>query len=184
LDDETEDVQMFAFASLAVGGAVGMVAGDRLHLTRAQAGLAGTTSVLGVATAGLTLGILQPDISADSVLLLMAGSLDVGAALGLGLGSTIDWSVSRQRLTSLGAFLGALGGWATAALLTGADSDDSTGRAWAASTLAGMWGGFGLSVYLTRDMKPDARFRTASPAPVVMPTRIRDAPGFAVSGSF
>lgn len=188
IDGESEDVQTFALAAMAIGGTAGLVASDRVQPTRAQVGLAGTTAILGIATTGLGLGLIQPDVSSDTILLLLAGGLDVGAALGLGLGADIDWSVSRQRLTSLGAFLGAFAGWAGAALITGADpdSDDDTARAWSASTLAGMWGGFALSTYLTRDMKPDPRFRNTAPAPapMVMPTRIRDAPGIAFGGSF
>ncbi|HUH01112.1 MAG TPA: hypothetical protein VML75_03895, partial [Kofleriaceae bacterium] len=106
LDGESEEVQSFTLAAMAVGGTVGLVASDRVQPTRAQVGLAGTTGILGIATTGLALGIIQPDVSSDTVLLLLAGGLDVGAAFGIGLGSSLDWSVSRQRLTSLGAFLG------------------------------------------------------------------------------
>jgi hypothetical protein len=100
----------------------------------------------------------------------------------------IDWSLSRSRLVGLGAFLGGLAGWSAAALATGADVDDNTARAWSVATLAGMWTGFGLGAYFTRKMEPDARFQ-ASAAPagrdlLVTPTRIRDAPGFAVAGQF
>ncbi len=187
LDGSSESVQSTVVGGMVLGGVAGMVLGDRTQPTRAQVGFTGTTATLGLATAGLGLVVAQPDTSADTVLLVLAGGLDAGAALGLGLAGNLDWSPGRQRLTSLGAFLGALAGWATAALLTGTDSSgDTTSRAWAGSTLVGMWGGFALATHLTRNMKPDPRF--AAPPPKIDaqlgPTFIGRAPGLAISGTW
>ena len=187
LDSSTESVQTTVIGGMVLGGVAGMIMGDRARPTRAQVGFTGTTATLGLATAGLGLVVAQPDTSADTVLLVLAGGLDAGAGLGLGLAGNLDWSPGRQRLTSLGAFLGALAGWATAALLTGTSSSgDTTSRAWAGSTLVGMWGGFGLSTYLTRHMKPDPRFAPAKPTveAQVAPMLIGHAPGLAISGSW
>ncbi len=169
-----QSVQTTVVGGMVVGGIAGLVLGDRTQPTRGQVGFTGTTATLGLATAGLGLIVAQPNTSADTILLVLAGGLDAGAGLGLGLAGDLDWSPGRQRLTSLGSFLGALAGWATAALLTGASGDgDTVSRAWAGSTLAGMWGGFALSAYLTRDMKPDPRFGTAPPR-VERPARADD----------
>jgi hypothetical protein len=186
LADSSEELQTVALSSVAIGGAAGLIISDRTKPTRAQVGFVGTTSTLGIATVGLSFGILQPDsIDTDTVLLLLAGGLDAGAALGMSLAPRLTWSSSRQRLVSLGIFLGALAGWGGAALITGAEDDDRTLRIWSSAAIAGVWGGFGLAMHLTRDMEPDPRFRKPPESQAqVMPTFIRGAPALAIGGRF
>ncbi len=190
LDSNHEHVETFALGAMAAGGAAGMLLADKVKPTQAQVNVTGTMAVLGIATTGLGLGILQPDsLDADSFLLIMAGGLDVGTAVGMSIAPKLDWSLSRARLAYLGAFLGALGGWAAAALATGAEGDEDTARVWSAATLGGMWAGFGLAAHFTRHMAPDKRFgapaaKTARRDVMVTPTLVRDAPGFAISGLF
>lgn len=188
--DTSEQFQSFVLAGSVAGGVAGMYLGDRLRPTRAQAHFVGTTSTLGIASVGLGLGILQPSgIDADTVLLLLAGGLDVGAGAGLYMSQDLDWSLSRARLVGLGTFLGAFAGWATGALLTGAEFDgngDADARTWASTTLAGMWGGFALTWHLTRDMVPGKRHQIANAQQqFVLPTMVAGtAPGLAIAGSF
>lgn len=186
--DDSEQFNSFALGGLIAGGVTGMYLGDRLQPTRAQAALIGTTSVLGIATVGLGLAIAQPkDISADSVLMLLTGGLDAGAAAGVYASQGLDWSLSRARLVGLGTFLGAFGGWAAGALLTGAKFEDGgrDARIWASTTLAGMWGGFALTWHLTRNMAPGKRFDLAGNERLVVPTMVAGhAPGLSLAGSF
>lgn len=187
----TEQVQTFTFSAMAVSGAAGMWLAHEVQPTRGQVAFTSVASGLGMATTGLGLLIVQPDVDGATISLLLAGGLDAGTALGISLAPEIDWSVSRARLAGLGAFLGALTGWGAAALLTSADVDDggTVARAWGAGTLVGMWGGFGLSAFLTRGMEPERGHGVADrggpEAPVlVAPARVPGGIGLSVSGRF
>jgi len=188
--DDSEQFQSFALGGLVAGGVAGMYFGDRVRPTRGQAYFVGTTSTLGIATVGLGLGLVQPSgLDTDTVLLLLTAGLDGGAAAGLYMAQDLDWSLSRARLVGLGTFLGAFAGWATGALLTGANFDensDSDARTWAGMTMAGMWGGVALAARLTRGMTPSKRHQTGDTAQrMVLPTMIAGkAPGLAFGGSF
>jgi hypothetical protein len=191
LVEDSEQYLSFALGGLVLGGAAGLGVGSRAKPTQAQVNLTGTMAMMGIATVGLGLGIVQPEnLDEDSFLLLMTGGLDLGAAAGILVAPKLDWSLSRARLTSLGVFLGGLAGWAGAALATGAeDPDDDTARLWCAAALGGMWAGFGAAVHLTRNMQPDRRYRAETAARpkrdvLVMPTLVRDSPGLAVAGYF
>lgn len=186
--DSSEQVELMGLGGMAAGAGIGIALADRIRPTRGQVGFVGTLSTLGLATAGLGLGVVQPDsISENAVALLLTAGLDGGAILGLSLAPRIDWSPSRARLASLGVFLGGLGGWALGALATGADDvSDDDARLWAGATLAGVWAGFGLAAHFTRDMDPDPRFTPPSvlDRAVIAPTVIEGGGGLAISGSW
>jgi hypothetical protein len=196
-----EGTELMALGALALGGTAGLVLGDRLQPTRGQVAVTSTLSLLGIASFALGYGIIQPDSGGgDLGYLVPAACLDAGAVAGFLVAPHIDWSVSRARMVSLGSFLGALGGFATGVLAFGGSADLeelSEGKslnAWSATTLAGVWSGFGLSWYLTRGMRPDVRFAPASagrPAPgpaatamQILPTPLPGGGGFSVAGSF
>lgn len=187
----SESVQTFVFGTMAVSGAAGMWLAHEVQPTRAQVAFTSVTSGLGIASTGLGLLIAQPDVDGSTIPLLLAGGLDAGTALGISLAPRIDWSLSRARLTGLGAFLGALTGWGITALATGTDVDGggTVARLWGAGTLVGMWGGFGLSALLTRGMTPDrgagVADRGALDAPVmVAPASVPGGFGLSVGGRF
>ena len=187
LGAEGEDAFLsIGLAGAALGGTTALLLADRARPTRAQASFASTLSILGIATTGLGLAIVQPDdIGEDSVLLLLAGGLDAGAATGIALAPRLDWSKSRARLVGLSLFLGALAGVGGSAIFVGEPETDSDGRAYAAATLAGMWGGFGLGVHLTRDMQPDPRFaREQAPTAHVIPTAVEGGMALSLAGTF
>ena len=187
LYDSSEDVQILNLAAMALGGTTGLVLARSGDPTRAQVSFSSISSLLGIATVGLGLGILQPDADddGDTILLLLAAGLDGGVLAGMAASRSLDWSLSRTRLVGLGAFLGALAGFGSVALLTGVDdADDTTARLWATSTLAGMWGGFALSAYLSRDMRPDRRYREPDRSLTLAPTPLRGGLGLSVGGRF
>jgi hypothetical protein len=147
-----------------------------------------TIGLMGLASTLLSLAIVQPDdTDGNTFLAVTAGGLDAGLAVGAAFARNVDWSLSRARLVGLSAFLGGLAGVGTSLLLfadAGGDADN-TARLAAGITLGGLWGGFALGAYLTREMAPDYRFRQrAGATPLVAPTMIRDAPGVAVAGMF
>lgn len=184
----SEGVELMALGGMALGAGIGITLADRVRPTRGQVGFVTTMSTLGVATTALGLAVVQPDdLDSDSFALLMLGGLDGGAALGLTFADRIDWSSSRARLVNLGLFLGGLGGWAVAALTTGAnDLSDNDARLWAGSALGGMWAGFGLAAHFTRHMDPDPRFTKPSALDnaVVTPTAMPGGGGLSISGSW
>ena len=117
------------------------------------------------------------------MLTILTLGLDAGLVTGLALSPGLDWSTSRANLVSLGAFLGAVGGFGSIALVAGTPDSDREGRIFAGAVLAGLWSGFGLGIHFTRDMTPDKRFADKSDAPIaVLPTLVGDAPGLAVMG--
>jgi hypothetical protein len=185
--DGSESMQLFVFGSMAAVGAGGMWLAHETRPTRGQVALTNITSAMGLATAGLGLLIVQPDVGTpDPVLWTLVGGLDAGTAAGIALAPQVDWSLSRTRLIGLGTFLGGLMTWGATALLTGTDTEvESTARLWSASALAGMWGGFGLSTYLTRRMEPDARYRdVAGSSTLVAPLAVPGGMGLGLSGHF
>jgi hypothetical protein len=185
----SEKVQSFVLGSSWGVAAAGLLVADHFRPTRAQVSVTTTIGAMGLASTLLSLAIIQPDdLDGDAFLSLTAAGLDVGIGVGAVFAGKLDWSLSRARYVGLSAFLGGLAGVGTSLLLfaNGGDGDsDNLGRAVAGITLTGLWGGFALGTYLTRDMAPHARFRQRADAPpMVAPTVIRDAPGIAVVGAF
>src|SRR5690606_39773608 len=63
------------------------------------------------------------------------------------------------------------------------DLDETEARLLAASTLGGIWGGFGLTIRLTRNMAPDPRFAGGVADSIALaPTMIGDGPGLVAGG--
>ncbi len=190
--DESEEITGLILSGIVLGGAAGLYAGYQFRPTAGQVGYVADTTILGLASAGFGLLIVQPDVSADTAMLTLAAGMDLGMAFGIGTAGKLDWSTSRQRLVSLGIFLGAVAGFGTVLLIVGDDTidDADTGaRVSGTAGLVGVWGGFAATWYLTRNMKPDPRYRR--PGVQVMPTAtaMRDAagelrPGLALVGTF
>jgi hypothetical protein len=161
--DTSEEWNVTILGSAALTMGAGLYYGQTAKPTRGQVSFAGTMATMGLATVGLGLLIVQPDIDdEDPVLLAMTAGLDVGAGAGLVLGKKLTWSPGRARLVWLSALLGGLLGGATGILLFGdGESEDGNteGRIAASLTLGGAWGGLLLGAHVTRNMKPDARFR-------------------------
>jgi len=184
LSGSSETIDTTILVAGAAGGLAGMAYGDQVSPTRGQVSFAGTLGILGFASTGLALGITQPNTSTDSYLAAMAGGTDLGLAAGLVLGRDLDWSVSRGRIITLGTLLGGLSGAAAGALIVGDHPSDSDARLVAATTLAGVWGGFALTTYLTRDMNPDRRYIHYGPTVSFAPMPVRAGAGAAVVGAF
>ena len=189
LTGSSEKVQTTLLLSGAAGGIAGLAYGYEVAPTRGQVAFAGTMSLLGFASTGLSFGLIQPSsLSGDTALSIMAGGTDVGLAAGLALGGDLDWSVSRGRIVQLGSLLGGLAGLAAGALITGANagSDDDT-RILTGMTLAGVWGGFAVSTIESRSMTPDPRYDPALTGGVhaqLSPMPLRGGGGLAIIGTF
>src|SRR5262249_47768618 len=156
---------------------------SELEPTRGQISFAGTLGILGFASTGLALAIGQPNLDGDDFLVAMAGGTDLGLVAGLVLGRDLDWSVSRGRIVPLGTPLGGPTGAAAGALIVGDHPNDNDARLLAATTLAGVWGGFALTTHLTRDMRKDRRYVNPSNVSLA-PLPVRAGGGVALVGNF
>lgn len=186
--DDDKSFLSVGLGGMAVGGGAALLMASQTHPTRGQVSLTGTLSILGISSVGLGLGVADPsDIDSDTVLLLLDGGLDLGAAAGIALAPRIEWSSSRARLVSLSMFLGALAGVSASAIAAGEPDTDRDARIYSGATLAGLWAGFGLGVHFTRHMAPDPRFRTSDAldsVAAIVPTRMPGGGGLAVAGTF
>ena len=182
--DSSEQVLGVGLAGMVLGGGLGLAVADRARPTVGQSSFVSTMSALGIASTGLGLVVIgDDDMSEDTILSLLAGGLDAGAVTGILVSPRLEWSKGRARLVQLGSLLGGLAGIGIAAIITGEPEDDAEARLLAASALGGLWGGFGLTIRLTQDMKPDPRFAGADQV-ALMPTLIGRAPGLVAGGRF
>lgn len=179
--ETSEAFQASVLAGMVIGAGGGLLYGDAARPTRGQMSFVGTLATLGIASAGLGLVVANPDVSSDTVLYTMTAGLDLGAAAGLVMGKDLTWSSARARLVWLGALLGGVAGFGGSLLIGGNDGGDA--RAAAGLTLAGTWGGFALASHLTRDMRPDRRYR-AAPMVQLAPMGVPRGAGLGVAGEF
>jgi hypothetical protein len=83
-----------------------------------------------------------------------------------------DWSPRRANTVFASTAVGALLGGLLVGLATKrSEGDSSNGDLVAGCMTAGMWGGFGLGIFMTSDAAPDVRFHrsVAGPAVTVAP---------------
>jgi hypothetical protein len=186
LTTSSEQTQTTLLLSGGAGAIAGLAYGYEVKPTRGQIAFAGTLSVLGAASTGLGIGIGQPDFDGDKWATTIAIGTDAGLVAGLGFGRNLDWSVSRGRIVQLGVLLGGLVGLAAGALINGDHSDNGndTARLISATSLAGMWGGFGIAVRATSNMRPDRQYAPAGPNVNVAPMGVRGGGGAMLTGTF
>jgi hypothetical protein len=184
----TEVYQTAALLGVA-GGAFGSFYLSRVtHATQGQVGFIGNTMTLGSLTSLLASPFLiNTGLSFDGYIGIQLASLQVGTGLGIWLAQDLDWSAARSRLTLLGSGVGGLLGWGTAALITGAGGDiegDTLVQVWSGAALAGLWTGYGLTIWLTEDMNPDTEFESPLDNITFMPLLDTDTQGLSIMGTF
>jgi hypothetical protein len=152
----------------AIGTGGGFAYGQATHLTSGQSLFIDNMILLGAATSLISVTIQNTYGTAQNTAMLIG--VDGAAALGAILAPKVNWSPHRARMVLAGTAIGAFIGGSIAALATnqqnqanGKDADTL-----AAGLTAGLWGGFGLSILLTKDELPDPRF--AQPPPAAPPT--------------
>ncbi len=186
--DTSEATQLTVLGGVAVGAFAGLSLSRHFQPTRGQVNAISSAMVVGFASAVLGSQVWQPEQGGSTALALMwLGGLQVGTFAGMTLAPDLDWSVSRSRLTLLSGGVGGLLGLGVAVLVTGSEGNGSTtGKIWAGSALAGLWGGLAAGVALTADMAPDAQHRAAptQPSVMVLPMQVRDGGGLALQGWF
>lgn len=142
-----------------VGTAGGFIYGQSAELTNGQSLFVGNLTLMGSSTALLTAGNHDGDYGGFENTTLAIG-LDGGALIGALVAPHLDWSPKRSKLVFASTFIGALAVGLVvdtiapprkAGSTSGANPSIMTG-----AMTAGLWGGFGLGVLLTRDLPPDS----------------------------
>ncbi len=178
----------FGLGAMIAGGAAATYLAYKYDPTPAQAQFAGVMGMNGFITMGLGLVLVQPELELDSTLAILALGLEAGVVGGVLVGRRLTWSRSRLTYVTLAEFLGGLVAGALAIVTSDRNTEDGEKVA-AGMVLGGVWGGFGLATYLTRDMAPDPRYRKrpgAAPVPVTLAPMITGdgGRGISLAGAF
>jgi hypothetical protein len=169
--EDGEDVLGLLFLGSALGAGGGFAYGQAADLTSGQATFLLDAILLGASTAafGAVIGSQDGDFG-DVESGTLAVGLDAGVIAGALIAPSLDWSTSRARAVLAATFVGALIGGSLPGLFTRRDAnEDYNGELIAGCMTAGMWGGFGLTVLLTRDMAPDQKYAKSRATPTVAP---------------
>jgi len=150
----------------AVGAAGGFIYGQSADLTNGQALFVGNLMLMGSSTALLAAvtGNRDGNYGGFENTTLAIG-LDGGAIVGAVVAPHLDWSPKRAKLVFASTFIGALAGGLVAGTIAqprnGSATDENPSIVTGAMT-AGLWGGFGLGILLTRELPPDSNYLSAS----------------------
>ncbi|HEX7836770.1 MAG TPA: hypothetical protein VF469_04855, partial [Kofleriaceae bacterium] len=156
-------------AGSALGSAAGFAYGQATDLTSGQSTFVGNLALLGSSTAAFTAITGSRDGRfggwEDGILAL---GLDAGVLGGALIAPHLDWSPRRSKTVLASTAVGALLGGMLVGLITKrGDSNTSNGDLIAGCMTAGMWGGFGLGIFMTADAPPDVRFGKPVPGAAV-----------------
>jgi hypothetical protein len=163
----------------AIGAGGGFAYGQVAELTPGQATFVANLTLLGSATAalGAITGSRDGQFGGWEDGSLAVG-LDGGAIAGAAIAPSHDWSAHRAKRVFASSVIGALAGGMVSGLLakpkTGGTSDTDADLV-AATMTAGMWGGFGLGIMMTKDDLPDPRFKQPQ-TPTTTASRAAAAP--------
>jgi hypothetical protein len=157
-----ESVLNFLFFGSAIGAGAGFVYGKNAHLTSGQATFVANMTLLGTATAalGAISGSRDGEYGSWENTTLAVG-IDGGTAAGMIIAPSLDWSPRRAKVVMAATVIGAFVGGMMGGLLTPRDTGETrtdNGDIATASMTAGLWGGFGLGIMMTKDDLPDPRF--------------------------
>ncbi len=157
---DAADVMGLLFLGSAVGAGAGFAYGQAADLTSGQTMFLGNAVLLGTATAALV-GITGSrngtfDNWENGALAL---GLDAGILAGALIAPSLDWSPGRARTVFAMTTLGALVGGMIPSLATRRDDgEDFDGDLITGAMTAGLWGGFGLGILMTRGAPPDPKY--------------------------
>jgi hypothetical protein len=148
------------------GAAGGFIYGQSSDLTDGQSLFVGNLMLLGSSTALLTAVTANRDGDYGGFEnTTLALGLDGGAVIGALVAPHLDWSPRRAKYVFASTFVGALvGGLLAGAIAKPRDGDtsDTNASVVTGAMTAGLWGGFGLGILMTRDQGVDARYMHAS----------------------
>jgi hypothetical protein len=161
-----ESVLNLLFIGSAAGATGGFVYGQAAKLTSGQSLFVANLTLLGVTTAAL--GAITASSDGDfgnAENTAIALGLDGGAVAGALIAPSLDWSPRRAKVVMASTVIGAFVGGMFGGLLTNpkdGQSRSDNGELVTASMTAGLWGGFGLGIMMTKQSAPDPRFAQKS----------------------
>ncbi|HEY5921117.1 MAG TPA: hypothetical protein VIV11_05570 [Kofleriaceae bacterium] len=159
--EKSSSVLHLLFLGSAAGAAGGFIYGQAADLTSGQSLFVANMTLLGSATAALTAIAGSQDGQYGSWENgALAIGIDGGAVAGAVIAPSLDWSARRAKVVFASTTIGALVGGMFAGLLSNNDGESRTdnGDVVTGAMTAGLWGGFGLGVMMTKDYNPDPKF--------------------------
>ncbi len=157
----SESVLNLLFLGSAAGATGGFIYGKNAKLTSGQSLFVANMALLGSATAalGAITGSRDGEFGNWENGSLAIG-LDGGTAAGALIAPSLDWSPRRAKVVLASTAIGALCGGMLAGLITSDKGESRTedGDVVAGAMTAGLWGGFGLGVLMTKQYDPDPQF--------------------------
>ncbi len=185
--DTATSVIGLLLAGGAVGAAGGFIYGENANLTPGQATFVSNLTVLGTVTA-LNVIAAKDNFGGWEDATLAIG-IDGGLLAGALIAPHLDWSPHRAGVVFATTFVGGLVGFLVGGLATtpkNGGASDANATVTTAIATAGMWGGFGLGILMTRDNAPDPRATQGGPPPTTMVPFVGDhgQMGMALGGTF
>ncbi len=165
--DASSIMGLLTLGSVA-GATGGFIYGQHADLTSGQSMFVGNLMLLGSSTALLTAVTANRDGTYGSFEnTTLAIGLDGGAVAGALIAPHLDWSPRRAKYVFASTFVGALVGGLLAGAIAkprnGSTSDTNASLVTGAMT-AGLWGGFGLGILMTKDSGVDPRYMAPASA--------------------
>lgn len=195
---ESSSVLNLLFLGSAAGATGGFIYGQTAKLTSGQSMFVANLALLGSATAalGAITGSQDGEFGSWENGSLAVG-LDGGTVAGALIAPSLDWSARRAKVVFAATAIGALAGGMFAGLLSNNNGEARTdnGDVVTGAMTAGLWGGFGLGVMMTKHYSPDPRFaqavttsttasKTATPTSIVPWVGASGQLGVMTGGSF
>ena len=157
--DASSIMGLLTLGSVA-GAAGGFIYGQNADLTDGQSLFVGNMMLLGSSTALLTAVTANRDGNYGGFEnTTLALGLDGGAVVGALVAPHLDWSPRRAKYVFASTFVGAMVGGLLAGSIAKPNNttDENTSIVTGAMT-AGLWGGFGLGILMTRDQGVDPKY--------------------------
>ena len=176
-----ELVTLTVFGSVAGSGLGSFFLTREIGATAGQVSIVGNGAFMGFSTSAMLIPVIGfEDLN---VPLLLFSGLQIGTGVGVWSSLDSNWSSDRATLALLGGGVGSLGLWGLTTLVVGEDSNKYIARIWSGSAIAGLWGGYALTAYLTRNMEPDEESLPVSNLSL-SPMFGEDFKGLGIAGSF
>ena len=170
----SESVLNLLFLGSAAGATGGFIYGQAAKLTSGQSLFVANLTLLGITTAALGAITASSDGDFGNVENgALAIGLDGGAIAGALIAPSLDWSPRRAKVVMASTVIGAFVGGMFAGLLANPNDGETrsdNGEVVTAAMTAGLWGGFGLGIMMTKQSAPDPRFMQPAAAPVAART--------------
>ena len=157
--DASSIMGLLTLGSVA-GAAGGFIYGQNADLTDGQSLCVGNLMLLGSSTALLTAVTANRDGNYGGFEnTTLALGLDGGAVVGALVAPHLDWSPRRSKVVFASTFVGALvGGLLAGSISKPSNTSDENASIVTGAMTAGLWGGFGLGILMTRDQAADPKY--------------------------